>query len=80
MNVISATEAIRQAQQRINDKCREAGIPALSGHDIPVLAADRIFQKAYAHTLARLQPGQEEQFNADCVTYAAKLIAQAILS
>lgn len=80
MTVLSSDDAFREGQRTVNDRCRQAGIAPLSGHDIAIIAAHAAFSKGYASVLSRLQEGQEEQFNRDAVTFAAQCIARAILA
>ena len=78
--ILTSHQAFMEAQKQINAACVERGIDPLRNHDIALIAAYTPFERAYNNVLARLQDGQDEQFNADCVTYAKKCIATAILA
>lgn len=75
---ISWDQAIIDGKKLINDQCDKEGIPGLTGCDIAILAAHRAGESAFLKVKAL--NGHKPEFNDQAAQFAAKCIAQAILS
>ncbi len=78
--MLTIDQAFSAGRKQVNKRFVGTGIADLSGHDIAIIAAHAAFTKGYNNVLARLAPGQEEQFDIDSVAFAVKCIATAILA